>query len=144
MSEASTIHTIGYEGRSLDAFLELLRQRAVEVLVDTRYRTNSRKRGFSRRALGALLPAHGIEYVHEVGLGTPPELMNDRRLQGTYDLRVYEAHLEANLEPLERTAVGTEGRVVALLCFEADPTICHRSVVAARLARLTGRRVLHL
>lgn len=144
MPEASTIHTIGYEGRTPDAFLSLLRQRAIDVLVDTRYRTNSRKRGFSRSALSALLREHGIEYVHEVGLGTPPELMKDRRFQGTYDLRVYEAHLEANQEPLQRTAVTTEGRVVALLCFEADPTVCHRSVVAARLARLTGRRVLHL
>lgn len=45
---------------------------------------------------------------------------------------------------LEQTAAGVEGRRVALMCFELDPATCHRTVVASRLARLTGGLVRHL
>ena len=37
-----------------------------------------------------------------------------------------------------------QGRRVALLCLEADPHVCHRSIVAAEVARLTGAKVVNL
>lgn len=142
--DPGVIYTVGYEGRSTDDFLTLLRTERVDLLVDTRLRTGSRKRGFSRNALMTHLAGSKIDYMHDVALGTPPELMAERRKAGTYDLEVYADHFDANPAVLERTAAGVEGRVIALMCFELDPRVCHRSIVADRLARLTGRTVRHL
>lgn len=144
MADPGTIYTIGYEGRSPEDFLALLRANDVQQLVDTRLRAASRKRGFSRRALSEELAAGGIEYRHAVALGTPAEMMKERQALGAYDLERYAQHLDALPELLEQTAAGVEGRRVALMCFELDPATCHRTVVASRLARLTGGLVRHL
>ncbi len=36
-----------------------------------------------------------------------------------------------------------QGRRVALLCLEADSRVCHRSIVAAEVARITGAKVVN-
>lgn len=144
MPDHSAIQTIGYEGRSLAEFVEILTKGRVTLLLDTRIRASSRKRGFSRSALAAQLAASGIQYAHDAALGTPPELMRDRRHLGQYDLERYAQHLDANGSVVERTASTIEGHEVALMCFELDPATCHRTIVADRLARLTGRVVRHL
>lgn len=144
MPDRSAVHTIGYEGRSLADFITALVNGRVSLLVDTRLRTNSRKRGFSRNALATQLAASGIQYVHDAALGTPPALMADRRQLGEYDLQLYAAHLDADPTVIERTAAAIGAHEVALMCFELDPSTCHRTIVADRLARTTGRAVRHL
>lgn len=138
------VFTIGYEGRTLQELLVALQRARVELLVDTRHRANSRKRGFAKTALAASLGAIGIEYAHRRELGTPPDLMEDLRDAGAYDLGVYADHLDARAEVVEAVAREVEGARVAMLCFEHDPRVCHRSVVADRVARRLALRVVHL
>ena len=47
-----TVFTIGYEGLDIDTFMSLLGQHGIETIVDIRELLLSRKRGFSKRALG--------------------------------------------------------------------------------------------
>ena len=62
---------IGYEGLSLDAFVERLVREGIAVVADVRLTPLSRKPGFSKRALTEGLAQHGIRYVHLPSLGNP-------------------------------------------------------------------------
>ena len=127
-----TFFTIGYEGRSLDDFITVLLEAGVERIVDVRELPLSRKRGFSKRALAEALEEHGIEYVHVRAAGNPHR---DLRHDIERCLAAYREHLRANPAALDEVMAALEGTRAALLCVEHDPAVCHRSVLAARLAR---------
>jgi uncharacterized protein (DUF488 family) len=124
--------TIGYEGRTLDGFIAVLLEAGVERIVDVRELPLSRKRGFSKRALAQALAEHGIEYVHVRAGGNP-----HRELRHDIDrcLAAYREHLRANPAAIDEVMAALEGARSALLCVEHDHAVCHRSVLAARLAR---------
>ncbi|GAA5533599.1 DUF488 domain-containing protein [Deinococcus aluminii] len=130
--------TIGYEGADLDAFLETLEQHGVTLLVDTRERAQSRRRGYSKTALGAALKERGIGYLHLRALGTPPSLRKDYRLSHDFALleRGYHAHLATQGDALEELGALAARERACLLCYEANPAECHRSLIAQRLQRL--------
>src|SRR6478609_1630184 len=64
-----SITGIGYEGLTVDALVSRLRLRGVTTLVDVRLNAISRKRGFSKKALGTALEQAGIAYLHRPALG---------------------------------------------------------------------------
>ena len=55
LQTAPTLLTIGYESADLDAFLATLSEHGVTLLVDTRERAQSRRRGYSKTALSTAL-----------------------------------------------------------------------------------------
>jgi len=63
--------TIGYEGAVIEDFCATLKAAAVRTLVDVRALPVSRKRGFSKTALGQACAAAGIAYLHLSALGNP-------------------------------------------------------------------------
>ena len=63
------IYTVGYEGLDIDSFLSLLAENDIETVVDVREMPLSRKPGFSKKSLEAVLNLSGREYVHMVALG---------------------------------------------------------------------------
>ena len=65
------LHTIGYEGSSIDEFLATLGAVGIDLLIDVRDVPISRKKGFSKSALASHLAHHRIEYLHLKGLGDP-------------------------------------------------------------------------
>jgi uncharacterized protein (DUF488 family) len=120
----------------------------VKLLVDVRALASSRRPGFAKTALSANLAGAGIDYVHMRRLGTPADGRAAAR-SGDHDgmRRVFLEHLatepaQAELEALAELV--RAGRRVALLCFEADPAHCHRSLVAAALAERVPLQVEHL
>jgi uncharacterized protein (DUF488 family) len=140
--------TIGYEGTTVDRFLHTLREARVKLVVDVRAVAGSRRPGFAKTRLAANLHEAGIEYLHLRGLGTPAEGRAAART-GRYDeLRsIYAAHLDttAARDDLERlAALVRSGQRVCLLCLEADPAHCHRSLVADALGEIVPLRLLHL
>jgi uncharacterized protein (DUF488 family) len=146
--DAVPVTTIGYEAATVPRVLQALRDAEVELLVDVRAVASSRRPGFAKTRLAANLAGAGIEYLHLRGLGTPADGRAAARA-GRYDeLRsIYLAHLatpaaQAELEVLAELV--RSGRHVCLLCFEADPAGCHRSLVADALADLLPLRVSHL
>lgn len=80
---AGVIYTIGYEGIDAQRVIELLQEKGIDTLIDARYRPGSRKAGLSKTPLSAALAEVGIDYSHDRGLGTPPEIMRQLREEGT-------------------------------------------------------------
>lgn len=130
--------TIGYENADLDAFLDTLAAHGVTLLVDTRERAQSRRRGYSKTALTNALRERGIDYRHLRALGTPPALRKEYRLDHDFGVltRGYHAHLAAQGETLEELGTLAAAHRTCLLCYEADPGACHRSLIARRLQDL--------
>ncbi len=133
-----TLFTIGYEGASVDGLIAALKDAGVTLLVDTRERAQSRRKGFSKTALGQALAEGGIGYRHLRALGTPPAVRKDYKL--THDFasmrRGFLAHLATQGEALEELGRLVASEPVALLCYEANPAECHRSLIAGRLREL--------
>lgn len=143
------LFTIGYEGATPSALGDALATAGVEVLVDVRAVANSRRPGFSKRALSAGLEERGVGYLHMRALGTPAEGRAAARA-GRHDemksIFADQLRTDGAREDLE-TLVGMmkAGRRICLLCFEREPEHCHRSIVAERVeAGADGVEIAHL
>ncbi|MDY0042509.1 MAG: DUF488 domain-containing protein, partial [Desulforhabdus sp.] len=117
----------------------------ITVLADVRLNPISRKPNFSKRALAQELANHHIQYVHFRELGTPQNLRNELAETKDYgkfkvDYRNYLDTRQHALEELDRLV---KSKVVALMCLEADPERCHRSVIAAAIKEI-GRNGLRI
>nr|VFK19106.1 MAG: Uncharacterized conserved protein, DUF488 family [Candidatus Kentron sp. LPFa] len=142
-----SIHTLGYEGRSIDAFLNRVLQKGIARIIDVRRNPLSRKYGFTRRALDNLCGKIGIEYVHFPQVGVPSDLRRDLSSKDAYHALL--RHYEKEILPRQENTVAEIGALMkdspsALLCFEEDHAICHRSVLAKAVASQTGLGVIHL
>lgn len=115
--------------------------------MDVRELPLSRRRGFSKTALGEALGAVGIEYVHVRALGNPKP-NRERYWSGDVagGARVYRKHLHNGSYPaLLELAESLDGDAACLLCFEHDHAVCHRDVIVESLRELRpGLTVQHL
>lgn len=133
-----TIYTIGHSTRSLADFIALLERSRVERLIDVRAFPGSRRHPqFNKEALGGSLPEHGIEYLHMPTLGgrrrarpdAPPTAWRNEGFRGYADyMRTPEFHRAID----ELIAQGTERRT-AIMCSEAVPWRCHRTLISDAL-----------
>jgi uncharacterized protein (DUF488 family) len=121
--------------------IELLVRTGVRRVVDVRALPLSRRRGFSKTPLREALEAFGIDYVHLRDAGNP---YRDLRADPKRCLRLYARYLDAHRAVLDAVAAAATERRSALLCLEARPESCHRSVIANRLARRKRFSVKHL
>lgn len=135
--------TIGYEGATPDRLIGALKEAGVRVLVDVRALANSRRPGFAKTSLTASLEAAGIGYLHLRALGTPAEGRVAARSGRPAEMRrIFAAHLagtEAQAALANLTDLARQQRV-CLLCLEADPRQCHRTLVAEAV----GLPITHL
>ena len=131
--EGLTIWTIGYSGRTKKAFLELLKDYGIEILVDVRHFPTSKNPDFRREALEEWLPENGIRYVW---LG---DLLGGYR-RGGYERYMGTPAFREGIEKLLQIA--REGRT-CIMCMERDPRYCHRRFIAAYLEAM-GVRVIHI
>jgi uncharacterized protein (DUF488 family) len=146
--KTSPLFTIGYEQATQDAFMNELKAAGVDLVVDTRAVSSSRRPGFSKRQLAAALDAAGIAYLHLQKLGTPAEGRQAAR-SGNFDRlwKIYEKHIktpEARAELDELTAIVRSGRRVCLLCYERDVQHCHRLRIAELVRERLSVKVEHL
>jgi len=115
--------TIGYGGRKLEEFLDLLLRHEVKVLVDIRRFPKSKQPEFNPEPLREALEKHGIEYVY---LGR--ELGGFRK--GGYPSYMKTREYEEGIEKL----LGLCGKGnVALMCKERKDSGCHRRFIAMTL-----------
>ena len=139
------IATIGYQGAAPVRFIETLHAADVAELVDVRAVPWSRRPEFVQRALAAALAEAGIAYRHLPALGNP-EAGRQAAKSGQSYAAIYNAHLDGAPARAAMAALAAEaaGRRFCLMCMERDPAQCHRSLLAARLARDWGLAVEHL
>lgn len=130
------IWTIGYERVGQQDFIAALKAAGIETLVDIRDVANSRRAGFSKKALMAGLSEAGIGYVHMKALGTPKAGREAARKGDVAAMHhIFEAKLaepESALALAETAELASRGRV-CLMCLEHDWRACHRALVAGRL-----------
>jgi uncharacterized protein (DUF488 family) len=145
---SSTLFTIGYEKRTIDEYVQLLVDAAIDVVIDVRETAWSHKPGFSKGALSEALAAEGIEYVHASFAGNPKHLRDvaDDHSECIENFRRYLSSMPEIVEELDSLIGGyaSLGRSVALTCFERHPGDCHRSILADAWASSHYRTVDHL
>jgi len=141
-----SIFTIGYEGLDIENFLALLRLGNVETVVDIRELPLSRKRGFSKNGLREILSANGFHYRHISELGCPKPIRDQYRQDGDWQryTKDFKRYLAGKGEIIAELSEMAEASRCALLCFEANYRMCHRSFVAAAVQHASGAEVQHL
>jgi uncharacterized protein (DUF488 family) len=144
----SHILTIGHSTRTIEDFADLLRAHGVQLIVDIRTVPRSRRNPqFNEETLAASLKGSGIDYVRLRELGGLRHPREDSQNMGwrNASFRGFADYMqtqdfEAGINELIRLA---RGRSVAIMCAEALPWRCHRSLIAdALLAR--GIMVEHI
>jgi uncharacterized protein (DUF488 family) len=143
-----TLFTVGYQGHTVETFLDMLMAHGVEHVIDVRQLPFSRKPDFSKKRLTAHLAAVDIAYTHLVQLGTPKALRDEVR--HTHDYAAFfeamDALVAAQPEVVQIALSIVREQPSALLCFEAKYAGCHRLSVAHAIERLAGGRctIVHL
>jgi uncharacterized protein (DUF488 family) len=135
------IFTIGHSTRSFDDFLEILRGFHIEVVVDVRSIPKSRYNPqFNLDALRDSLETGGIEYIHMVGLGglrhTTKSSLNTAWKNLSF--RGYADYMQTPefRNSLKQLVAIAGEKVPVIMCAEAVPWRCHRSLIGdALLAR---------
>ena len=140
--------TVGHSSRSLDVLLRLLRIHGVQRVFDVRRVPRSgRHPHFDQVPLAAALAAGGFAYEHVPDLGglrrPSPGSANTAWREPAF--QGYADHMQSPAfeSGLAAVIAGARRERVVLMCAEASPWHCHRSLIAdALVAR--GRRVEHI
>lgn len=138
--ESPTLFTIGYEGISLEKYLQKLILNNVKLLVDVRKNPLSMKYGFSKTLLQRFCNSLDIAYLHIPEVGIVSDKRKQLATQADYD------HLfadyckttlqETNPEQKHILALLNKYKRIALTCFEAEPCQCHRKHLAEAIQEL--------
>ncbi|MDR1440593.1 MAG: DUF488 domain-containing protein [Clostridiales bacterium] len=136
------LFTIGYEGKSIEAFINTLIQNDVRLLCDVRKNPLSRKFGFSKGKLEHIAQTVGIKYAHISGLGI--ESGKRCSLETPEDYETLFQDYAKTLPQMEMFldevfALLQQNTRIALMCFELEPEMCHRHVIRDYIVRV--RRV---
>ena len=137
-----TLFTIGYQGITLETYLNKLIKNNIKVLCDVRKNALSMKYGFSKSQLKNACNGVGIEYVHIPEVGIDSEQRKELKTQNDYDV-LFEDYKLKNLKKslnsqIEILNLLKEKRRVALTCFEADICQCHRKHLSEAITNLKG------
>ena len=146
--EKSTVFTIGHSTRPIEEFIGLLKTNGVRQVLDIRTIPKSRHNPqFNNDSLADSLRAAGIGYVHMKELGGLRHARRDSVNLGwrNASFRGYADYMQTPefAEALDRAIVLAKKIPSALMCAEAVPWRCHRSLVADALS-VRGIRVLDI
>ncbi len=138
--EGKQLFTIGYEGKSLERYLNLLLAQDVKLLCDVRKNSFSMKFGFSKNQLQYACEQVGIAFMHIPQLGIESDKRQSLKTQRDYDMLFDE--YECNILPKNRehllhlAGLFVNYNRIAITCFEAHSCMCHRGRVAKALEKL--------
>lgn len=142
--------TIGYEGRSPEAYINLLLENGVKLLCDVRRNPISKKFGFSKNELTANLALVGIGYQHIPELGIASQERTTLQTDADYHA-LFQKYEETTLAKqqdklTELASLLNQHHRIAITCFEADVYHCHRSRVAKAMPNTLNftTRITHL
>jgi len=130
--------TIGHSNRRIEDFIALLRQNGVACLIDIRTVPKSRHNPqFGQDQLSASLAEAGIEYLYLRGLGGLRRARKDSPNSGWRNLsfRGYADYMQTGefAQNVDEVVELGRSKCCALMCAEAVPWRCHRSLVADAL-----------
>ncbi|HXZ12406.1 MAG TPA: DUF488 domain-containing protein [Candidatus Sulfotelmatobacter sp.] len=147
-SKKNVIFTIGHSARPLAEFIQLLKSNEVRRVIDIRTVPRSRHNPqFNRETLGPELRAAGIGYVHLKKLGGLRHGRADSKNLGWHNasFRGFADYMQTEEfeQGLKRAMKLADTKPSALMCAEAVPWRCHRSLVGDALV-VRGYRVLDI
>jgi uncharacterized protein YwgA len=141
------VYTIGYEGRSVDGFLDKLLHSGIRRIVDVRANPVSMKYGFAKSSLSGLAAKLGLGYSHFPELGIPSN--RRRQVQSETDFMKLFNYYESQILPEQeahslKLAELMKAMPSVLLCMEREAVNCHRGRLANRISTLSKLDVVHL
>ena len=138
-ADSIALFTIGYEGISLEEYLNRLIKNNVKLLVDVRKNPLSQKYGFSKSLLSNFCGRLGIDYIHIPEVGIDSSMRRELNTQADYDelFSEYRNTVLNETAEVQNTIIGLLERYkrIALTCFEADICQCHRTHLAEKLKK---------
>lgn len=138
----TVLFTIGYEGISLEEYLNKLILNDVRVLCDVRNNALSMKFGFSKTQLEKACTAVGIRYVHLPAVGIESDKRQELKIQSDYDKLFieYKRGVLTNSADIQKNILDllVDNKRIALTCFEANICQCHRKPLAEAITNLPG------
>jgi hypothetical protein len=150
ISSEKTLFTLGYEGLSIDAYINKLIQNNIVLVIDVRKNPLSMKYGFSKTKMKSYLEKAGVEYIHIPKLGINSELRKNLNTERDYkDLfKIYKNEILTQNKDSINTVIDLLNKFkrVALTCFESEYTSCHRHKITECLENdyIFNERVIHL
>lgn len=147
---AAEIFTAGHSTRSIEDFIELLRENHVSRLADVRsYPSSKRHPQFDQQALRDSLAEHGIHYLHlpalggmrKAGLKDSPNTGWESAGFQHYADHMQSAEFKEGIDVLLETA---ELGPAAVMCAEANPYRCHRRLISDYLTAVKKIPVQHI
>ncbi|MBS3781063.1 MAG: DUF488 domain-containing protein [Candidatus Thermoplasmatota archaeon] len=126
------VYTIGYEGKEIEEFIQLLEKYGVNQVVDVRSYPTSKRKKFKKNNLRQELFKASIKYRHLPRLGG----LRDKDYQET----MKEDEWLSAFEELKDLA---EEKKTVILCLESNPMKCHRRFIAEELEK-EGWEVVHI
>jgi uncharacterized protein (DUF488 family) len=144
MHVLSTVFTIGHSTRSVQEFIALLSAHSIELVVDVRTVPRSRRNPqFNRETLPESLQVADIGYEHVAALGgfRHPSLQLTNAGWRNASFRGYADYMQtaAFAAAIETLTERAKRQRLAVMCAEAVPWRCHRSLIAdALVARGIG------
>lgn len=135
--EDTVLFTIGYEGRSLEEYLNRLIIHNVKVLCDVRKNPLSMKYGFSKNQLKNACAVVGIEYIHMPEFGIESDKRQELHNQCDYD-KLFHLYRQTTLvktrdNQTDLVKLLVNKKRIALTCFEANIHQCHRKHLAEEI-----------
>ena len=142
---SGVLFTVGHSNHSVERFLELLRQHAIEVVADVRSVPYSQYAPqFNRETLEHSLREAGIRYVfmgEEFGARRKePECYTTNR-QVDFAKVVQTSAFQRGVERITR---GVAQYRIALMCAEREPLDCHRTILVSRHLSEIGFAIAHI
>jgi uncharacterized protein (DUF488 family) len=135
----STIFTIGHSTHAIDRFVEMLCAHEIELLIDVRTLPRSRRNPqFNRESLAISLTAAGVAYKHMPELGglREPRADSINTAWQNAAFRGYADHMQTTefAAALHQLIEAASSRRTVIMCAEAVPWECHRSLISDALA----------
>lgn len=145
------IYTIGYSKKDAQTFFGILINHKVKQVLDIRLNNTSQLSGFAKRTdLGYFLKEiASIKYTHDTRFAPTKELRNEYRHNGK-DWSQYERTFGTILAARNLLNIVQEEYIeslngICLLCSEAEPSKCHRRLVAEYIQQnLNDIEIIHL
>ena len=137
----TTIFTIGYQGREVDDFIEILKENEIDILIDVRFSAESQyKPEFSNKLLGKELRKSNIAYEHHPELGIPHVIQNPYKDGGlSFECleQWYRWHIQNEVDFQALVEHLKDAGKTAMMCMEQYAKAqrdqkyhCHRHILA--------------
>ncbi len=139
------VYSIGYQGRNIKEFVQLLKKNKIKTLIDTRNSGLSRKPHFSRNALKKAIEKNNMTFIALPDVGAEKEFR--KYLKETGNINAFFKMYKKNIlekGSFDKLAKHINGEPVCIMCFEKNPYECHRLILSDLIHQNLNTAVVHL